>query len=98
MGILIQKSFLFCTLCLKTPQPVLPYSQVTTKYPHHYSHFTKTSAQAYHTIDQNRTSFIPRGKDIQIYDDRGTSATQLGITGKYDNHYLPLSFRNHHNY
>ena len=34
--------------------------------------------------DQNRTSFIPRGKDIQIYDDRGTSATQLGITGKYD--------------
>ena len=70
----------------------------TTKYPHNYSHFIKTSAQGYPTIDQNRTSFIPRGQDISIYQDRGTSVTQLGITGKYENHYLHLTFRNEHNY
>jgi len=49
-------------------------------------------AQAIPTIDQNRTSFIPRGVPIPIYRD------QLSITGKYQNHHLHLSFRNEHNY
>merc|ERR1711935_21514 len=51
------------------------------------------TAQAIPTNYQNRTSYNPIYKQILP-----TYRHQIGVTGKFQNHYLGPSFRNQHNY